>query len=275
MAAQRASKRKKLAAKPDRDTTDAIDKAKVRASMSRARAKAEEKSRLKATKVSEKAHQALVAARLVAEEEHQAQLKRVSFIVRLTVDGRGQPRWTEIEPVQTSRKQNFPGLDGERLVSFMRAYINYAVGSEPANPATFPSGKVEAPSPGLLRPIASLIVSDVRVFRPGRPDFMTVTLTPEESFVVQARFQLQGPDARSLTARESSYSMTVYAKEVTSGKSMLLTTYSAELIRDVVEYAAPTKMPGLPPGLYHLFIVVILRAPIKMAGFYETIIHVI
>ena len=304
MAAQRGAKRRKLAAKPDKETTVAIEKARVKAKTALIRAKVKERvrlqsdeplakaqkalraaqakvkherqARIKAEKALTEAQGALAAARLEVEQKRQARVRRVSFVVRLAVDEHGQFRRTEIEHVESSRKQNFLSLDGERLVAFMKACISPAIIPEHAISAAPLPEKVTAPTPGPLRPISSLIVSDVRVFRPGNPDFVTLTLTPEEPFVVQARFQLQGPEARPLTAQESSYGMKVYANELTSGKSQLLATYSATLIQDVVEYTAPARAPGLPPGLYRVFTVVILSAPIKMAGYYaKTVIWVI
>jgi len=50
--------------------------------------------------------------------------RRVTFILRLTVDERGQPRRTEIEHAQSSKKETFPGLDVQRLAAFMKACIS-------------------------------------------------------------------------------------------------------------------------------------------------------
>jgi hypothetical protein len=304
MAAQRSPKRKKLAAKPGKETTVAIEKAKVEAKKALTRAKAEERSRpksreslteaqealraaqgevkrerrarIKAETALTEAQEDLAAARVEVEQERQARIRRVSFVVRLTVGEHGQLQRTEIEHVSSSRKQNFLSLDGERLVAFMKACISPTITPEHAISATLPPEKVGAPTPGSLGPKSSLIVSDVQVFRPRAPDFMTLILTPEEPFVVQARFQLKNFEAPFLAVQEFSYEMKVYANAVTSGKSKLLTTYQARLIQDVLEYVAPAEVPGLSLGLYRLFTVIILGAPIKMAGFYgKTIIHVI
>lgn len=56
--------------------------------------------------------------------EEEAIEQRISFIVRLTVDERGQPRRTEIEHAQSGKKETFPGLDVQRLVAFMKACIS-------------------------------------------------------------------------------------------------------------------------------------------------------
>jgi hypothetical protein len=50
--------------------------------------------------------------------------QRISFIVRLTVDERGQPRRTEVEHAKSGKKEAFPGLDVQRLAAFMEACIS-------------------------------------------------------------------------------------------------------------------------------------------------------
>ena len=57
--------------------------------------------------------------------------QRISFVVRLTVDERGQPRRTEVEHAQSGKKETFPGLDVQRLAAFMKACI-----SSPHHPGT-------------------------------------------------------------------------------------------------------------------------------------------
>ena len=73
----------------------------------------------------------------------------------------------------------------------------------------------------------------------------------------------------ALTTQGFFYEMKIFAKELTSGKCSLLTTYSAKLIRDVLEYSIPAKMPGLSTGLYRLTVVIILSTPVKIGGFYD------
>ena len=50
--------------------------------------------------------------------------RRVTFVVRLTVDEQGQPRRTEIEHAKSGEKETFPGLDVQRLVAFMKVCIS-------------------------------------------------------------------------------------------------------------------------------------------------------
>ncbi len=142
--------------------------------------------------------------------------KRVSFVVRVTVDERGEPRRTEVEHARSGKKEIFPALDVQRLAAFVKACI------------------LPAPRRMTIRKFTkravSLTVSEVKVFRAKSPGIMTLTLDPDEDFVVQAHFQLQGPDALSLAADEFPYEMKVYANEVTSGQSRLLTNHMANLV---------------------------------------------
>jgi hypothetical protein len=50
--------------------------------------------------------------------------RRVTFIVRVTVNQRGQPRRTEIEHAQSGQKETFPDLDVQRLAAFIEKCIS-------------------------------------------------------------------------------------------------------------------------------------------------------
>ena len=171
MVAQGNPQRKRPASQPDEETRVALEKARAEAGAALARAKDEERARLKTEEALTDAQKALTAARAEVEQECRAWLKieqaraeaqgalaqarkamgdeaentepsptalgeegaerRVTFIVRLTVDQRGQPRRSEIEHAQSGKKETFPGLDVQRLAAFMEACI-----SLPNHPAT-------------------------------------------------------------------------------------------------------------------------------------------
>jgi hypothetical protein len=247
----------------------------------------EHQARVKAEKELTKTQEALEATEAEVKKEQQARAKAeqaraeaeaektelpptapgeegteqpVSFIVRLTVDERGKPLRTEIQPGQRDKEPGkFLGLNGQELATYMEKYIS------PPSPA-----EVEAPMPEPPTPTTGLTVSDVRVFRAGVPGVTALALSPGGAFMVQARFQLQGPETSSLTAQEPSFQVQVYAREVISGgPSNMLTTYEANLVEDVLEYTPLVQVPGLSPGLYRLITVVELQAPITMRGRYE------
>ena len=194
--------------------------------------------------------------------------QRVSFVVRLTVDEQGQPRRTEIEHAQSGKKEVFPALDVQRLVSFIQACIS-PISPKPAIPAAPPPARARAPTSGIITSAVSLIVSDVQVLPLGTPGMMALTLNSDEGFTIQTRFRLQSRDAPSLAAQALPFKIKVYAKEVTSGRSSLLATYTANLVKDVVAYTAQTQPLSLLGGLYRLTTLVTLDAPIKLAGFFE------
>lgn len=290
MAAPRNRKDKELIEQPHKKSKVAAEKVKIKRGAgqksnevlakaqqalkaTQAKVRHERQARAKAEKALAEAQDALAAAGLKAE--HQTQMRRVSFVVRLTVYEHGQIGRTEIEHVESNRKQNFLSLDGERLVAFMKARISPTMISEPAILLEPYPEEVKAPILEHLKPKSNLIVSDVRVVDLGYPEFMTLILAGEEPFGIQARFQLQESDTQFLNANAASCEIELYADEVSGGESKRLTTYSAKLIQDGVEYTASVKVPGLQPGIYRLFALVILSEPIKVAGFYgKTIIHV-
>ncbi len=320
MAAHQSLKRKRPTAQPDKEPTVTTQTTKVKDRLAHTKTRAEERTgqrtdeplanAKKASRVTQErikhkrrariqAEEALTQAAIPAaprevEQERQAQVRRTSFVVRLTVDEQGQFSRTEIEHVDSGKKQNYLTLDGERLVAFMKACISPDVIPEQVIPAALPAEKGGVPTPELLkpksslvvsdvravneekektnnmeRPKSSLVVSDVRVFRPETPDLMALILTAEEPFAVQARFQLQGSDAHSLTAKDLSYEMKVYANEAMTGKGILLVTYHTKSFQDVAECTAIATVPGIPAGLYRLFIHVTLGAPMRLIGHHD------
>jgi hypothetical protein len=275
MATQRSSKRKKLKAKPGNKTTIATEKAKIETKNARTQSKEKQRARPKSKESLIEVQKALQAAQSDVKRERQARIKRVSFVVRLTVDEQGQPGRTEIEHVPSGRKQNFANLEGVRLVTFIKACISPEPVPQDIIPTVNTPEELLTSISGPAEPRSSLIVSDVQVFRRGNPDFMTMIFTPEEPFILQAHFQINLPNAQALTFQESSFETKIYVSEISHGNSQLLKTYSAKLIQDVFNYTVPMEVDGLPLGLYRVFTVVTLHGPIKLLGFYgKTIIHV-
>lgn len=191
-----------------------------------------------------------IGTELVEAEENGAE-QRISFVVRLTIDKQSQPRRTEIEHARSGKKQTFPGLDMPRLKDFMEACIIPPASSEPALTS------------------APLLISQVRVSRPEEPDSAVLALNSDEAFIVRAHFRLQGADASLVVAQKSAFEVKVYAREVTSGKSILLARYEANLAEDVLEYMPQMQVSGLSSGLYHLVTLVTLYTSLKIGGYYE------
>lgn len=203
-------------------------------------------------------------------------LKRVTFIVHVTVDEQGQPLSTEVEHVISNGKKNkFPNLDVEKLVAFMRACFGSPIRSEPVNTMLPSSARSVTPIPQLVGGEGSVVILEVMIFRANMPGIMTLTLGPDEDFIVQTRFRLEGPNASSVTARGSMCQIKVFAQELAGGTAKLLTACQALLVKDVLEYAPQAKVPGLSPGLYRLTAWVTLHTPIKTAAHHaKLIVHV-
>jgi hypothetical protein len=194
--------------------------------------------------------------------------QRVSFIVRVTVDERGQPRRTEIEHAQSGNRDTFPALDAQRLAAFIEACIQPPVTPEPTAPPTPPPTRAETPALKRLGPASGPTISDVRVFRAGTPGVAVFVLSSDEAFVLQASFHL-GAEVIPLTAQKPPFEMRIYAYEMTSGKPTLLSTHQGNLVEDALDYAPETQVPGLPLGLYRLITMVTLQAPVTMVGCHE------
>jgi len=198
----------------------------------------------------------------------------VSSVAGLPLDERGQAPRTEVEHVQSSKKKTI--LPVQQLAAFMKACIIPPTFQEPATPVlpeqtilpAPPPIRVRAPTQEPPKSMFRVTILNIFVSHIGAPGVMTLILNSEEAFLVQARFQLQGPEAPSLRAWESSFEIKVFVKELTSGKSRLLTTYNANLVKDVLEYTAQIQVPGLSTGIYQLITLVTLH-PLNMAGYHE------
>ena len=188
-----------------------------------------------------------VPAPTVEEGEEQ----RISFVVRLTVDERGEPRRTEIEHAQSGKKETFPALNVGRLSAFMKSCIR-------------PPAVEERPMPS-----GPLAISEVQVFRPHFPDKAVAHVDPDEPFVMQADFQLQSSDAESLAMQHLAFEMKIYAHEVTSGRSTLIGQYRQELMKDVLQYSPQVEASGLSSGIYRLVTLITVPAPINIGGYHE------
>jgi len=178
--------------------------------------------------------------------------RRVSFAVALTVDEKGKPLRTEVQHVQSHKRETFPSLNVQRLSAFMEKCARLPVTLEAVMPQTRPPAKVKAPEPKAPAPVSGLTISDVRVFRKGVRDVEALSFRAGEALVVQASFQVQGPEAPALSAQKESFEVNVFANEVTSGTSRLLTSYRENLVENVLEYRTQMVIPALSPGVYRL-----------------------
>jgi len=192
--------------------------------------------------------------------------KRISFIVRITVDEQQQIHRTEIEHVESRRKENFLNLEDKQLVAFMKAHITPTL-LTPRVPARLSSRSADIPISIPPRPKSHQIISSIQVFRLKNANFATLILTTREPFLVGIQFQIEEPQSNSVGIQGSSYEIKVYANKIINGKAGLLATYSAKLNPYVLQYFTLVTMPGLPPGFYRLFTLITLGNPVKQAGY--------
>lgn len=198
--------------------------------------------------------------------------RQLTFIVRLVVDEKGQPLRTEVQLAKSDNTETFLGLDVQRLTAFMEKYAKLQVASEATISATHPPDKVEAAKPKDLTPESSLTVSDVRVFRESVTGVAALDFCAGEELVADVRFQVHGPEAPALSAQEESFEVNVFAYEVTSGTSSLLSAHRDNLVENVLEYRTQLLIPELSPGIYRLTTLVRL---LKMLGEHEgPIVHI-
>jgi len=295
--AQRVSKHKRSYAIPKKD--HALPPEKNRVSVKAAFVKPKQKTKTKAEEkeTPDNPQKALRAAQAKIRQERQARvkaekalaevqnflatslpqtsIKRVSFVVRLVIDKDNQLGRTEIEHVPSGRKQNFLNPNGERLMAFIEACVR----------STYPTGNA---IPGMHSPEQTitttlepseakhhLIVQDVLIHHLDSPNSMSSILSREEAFLLEACFQFQGVEPQHFPIWESTFEIKLFGKETNGRRTKLLTTYRAELVRDVLEYKVPIEVPGLQVGLYCLSTVVTLDGPTRVGGFHRDIINVI
>lgn len=200
--------------------------------------------------------------------------QRISFVVRLTVDERGRPRRTEVEHAQSGKKEVFPALDGHRLAAFMKASIEHPAAQESESASAPLPERVEMATPQQQvappeGPGIRLRISTVNVSRSGVPGGMTLMLSPDEAFIVEVNFHLEGIEAPSLASQNAAYEIVFMAHEVTSGMSTSLTTYKGNLVEGVLNYKDEMPVYGLPAGLYRLVTLVKLQEPVMMVAHHE------
>lgn len=173
--------------------------------------------------------------------------KRVSFIVRLTVNERGDPLRTEIEHAQTRTKKIIPAFEPQQVADFIQSCI-IAV-KEPEAEAEPP---VKRKAGEQVKEGIQLVLSQVKVWRPGNPGRMALNISAGEMPFAQIDFQLEGTDSPALTEKRLVYEVKLYAKEISSEKSRLLGEQKGELAAGITSYRSQLRIRRLEPGIYRL-----------------------
>ena len=260
----------------------ALKEAQESISSSQAEVERERLTRTQAEQAKAEAEHALAEARQAirakaeqAEEpphifEEEGFEQRVTFVVRLTIDERGQPLRAEVEHAKSRRKQAFPDLDLKRIAEFMNTSIMSVVEPKSAVAQGIQEETAEEVHPQEdTRPSISVTVSEVKVFRKSASEISTLTITPNEDFLVEVSFRLEGTEAPSIMHQGSLYEIKVYANDMTGGSSVMLARHEANLIKEIFEYKNQISVSGLPPGLYRLVTLVTVNEPILLGSFSE------
>ena len=187
---------------------------------------------------------------------------RLTFIVRLMLDERGEPRRTEIEDMKKIRKESFHALNGEQLAAFMRSFLHpVAVAA-----TDFPR---EIPVPESAGEMYTVNISEPQVLDRESGNAISLSVKAREAFVTQARFQLRPAKDSTGEVHDSDYEISVFANEIGGSHSQLMASSYGRLQENVLDYMARMEAPGLPPGVYRLVTLVTLHTPTSMTGHYE------
>ena len=195
--------------------------------------------------------------------------RRLSFVVRMMLDERGEPRRTEIEYMQTQpdnvqprRNKSFNTLNGDQLVAFMRSCI------PPLNPpAASPPQPI--PPPDLLLGRFDLGVSNTKVFEKNTGDAATLSVRRDEAFMVETCFELRGEDGAFGWLQDSDYEISVYVDEIGGSRYQLIASSYGHFQKDTRAYRARMEAEGLPPGVYRLVTLVTIPGPEMRKGYVE------
>ena len=133
MAAQEVPQLKRPAARPDEETRVGFEKTRAEAEAALVQVGQATGTEVKNTEPPS------------APQREEGAERRVTFIVRLTVDERGQPRRIEVEHAKSGKKETFPGLDVQRLEAFMKACISVPNHPGTDDPLDTPPGGSRSP----------------------------------------------------------------------------------------------------------------------------------
>lgn len=281
----------------------ALAKAKAEAKEAKERVRAEEKARQKSEAALAKTQETLAAVRkelvkarraLAAKEATLAEMRdrvesahagspaagealasapegdsgerRVSFVVRLAVDGRGHVRRSEVEHAQSGKKEVFPTLDAARLISFMAANSAPANGQDSGDTAG--EETIAPPVPAAATtPSAHLAIREATVSRPDMPQVRALAVAAHTPFVWRASVEVEGAAAEKMLAEKPAFELRLYASNVRGGRAQLLATETGKLAGP----AARMEMcaPGLAPGLYRLVALALCEPPLALSCYQE------
>jgi hypothetical protein len=187
---------------------------------------------------------------------------RLTFIVRLMLDERGEPRRTEIEDMKKIRKESFHALNGDQLAAFMRSFL------QPVAVATTERPR-EIPVPEAAGEIYTMKIIEPQILDRESGDAIPLSVRAGEAFTTQAKFHIQPTEDSPGEIHGSDYEISVYANEIGGNHSQLVASSYGRLQENTLDYTARMEAPGLSPGVYRLVTLVTLHTPTSTTGHYE------
>ncbi len=202
---------------------------------------------------------------LLQSIERAATEQRISFIVRITRDEHGQPCRTEIEHALSGNKSSFPAFDAERLGIFILQCLNPDSRAQPALPLGTRESIPKTTDSGRDLKLVILQVSAARL---EAPDLAVLILTPQERFLIQIDFEIQGSDALAACNEQCPYQVKVCAHPVTGGPFQELVAMRAKLAPGTLQYTVRAKASGVLSGTYRLITRIRLDSSPSVAGYH-------
>ncbi len=241
-------------AKNNNANKTALKKARAEVISAQARIKAEEKSRQKAEEALAECQEDLKVLQADLKREQHSRLEAEQNLVEAK----------KVIPIETKQAETL-------------AVELVAESSEPAAPLMAVSASTQATKPTVPVQSPRLIlsevqvvfkrdqaISEIRAFPKGKQTWTALRLGPDESVIVQTRFQIYNPGAAQFTAKGYSYEIRIYACEIMFHKASLVASHQACLIKDIFAYSEELTVSKLNPGLYQLRVMIILNSPVKL-----------
>jgi len=230
-----------------------------------------------------------------------------SFVVEfqtLQVAGQAVEQRTKVHYMEGDKSKTWPDVERERLCQWMLDQVEEGLPQEikeerateqrPAveiqptaaqpvtrveEPATVEEVEQVEPQVAAAEP-ATLTLSQLRVFQPPQTERPTATgkigqpfmgyVRGNQSFALEAPFELAGPAAVEAANKEREYQVQFYACELSTGATTHLgKTQPGALIKGRLSYTAQLPKASLPPGIYRLRALAVVQATPPITAFLE------
>jgi hypothetical protein len=200
--------------------------------------------------------------------------QRISFVIRLAVDKRGQTRRTQIEHALSGNKDVFPSFNVQRMVDFIESTVATIVSGEGAEALiqteTLPEEKTEKKNLEL-----SLAITDLQTICINDKGELALIFIANTPISVRTYIQISGTESLAGFNCSIPYKINIYAIGVDTRSSSLVATGTADLVPGISVYSSQMQISGLPAGIFRLGIISIIPSPVNIAKItQETLLQV-